>query len=198
MLSNGGAIAAYAGQINQSGTIQANKISQSADGTIMLVANDNNVSGSISAKGTNGQSGGTIHILGDEITLTGANIDATGDSGGGEVLVGGDYQGQGPIPTAQNTFVDQGTSINASALSSGDGGKIIIWSDNQTDSFGLLVARGGAVIGDGGFIETSGKVSLTLVSLRMSVRPMVMRVLGYWILKISPLDRVKRLRSLRH
>ena len=160
LLSNGGAIAAYAGQINQSGTIQANKISQSADGTIMLVANDNNVSGSISAKGTNGQSGGTIHILGDEITLTGANIDATGDSGGGEVLVGGDYQGQGPIPTAQNTFVDQGTSINASALSSGDGGKIIIWSDNQTDSFGLLVARGGAVIGDGGFIETSGKGTL--------------------------------------
>ena len=160
LLTQGGAVAAYAGQLHHSGTIEANRISQSDDGTVMLIADNNRVSGSINAIGRNGSAGGIVHILGDEVSLNGASINASGDSGGGEVLVGGDYQGQGNIRSATNTVVDALSQINTSANVDGDGGKIIIWADNHTDSFGQLISRGGVLFGNGGFVETSGRNTL--------------------------------------
>ena len=42
----------------------------------------------------------------------------------------------------------------------GDGGKVILWSDEYTGFFGDLFARGGVSGGNGGFIETSSKDNL--------------------------------------
>lgn len=132
------------------------------------------VSGHLSAAGVEeGETGGKIQLTGELIELTVATIDAFGWSGGGKVLIGGDYMGGNgdpaviaehnialeptAIPTSAYVFADERTSINASALHDGDGGKVILWSDEATVTAAAIQARGGALGGDGGFIETSGK-----------------------------------------
>ena len=86
-----------------------------------------------------------------------AVIDASGDAGGGTVLVGGAFQGKGPEPNAERSFVGSDAEIHADALTDGDGGTVIVWADEFTEFFGEITARGGSEGGDGGFVEVSGK-----------------------------------------
>src|SRR5207249_2919721 len=61
------------------------------------------VSGTVSAAGNaSGTTGGTIQITGENIALTGAKIDASGQAGGGKVLIGGDWGGGKPTVTVNN------------------------------------------------------------------------------------------------
>jgi hypothetical protein len=84
-------------------------------------------------------------------------VDASGAAGGGTVLVGGDYQGKNAaVQNAQQTFVGKDAVIKADATGLGDGGKVIVWSDEATRVYGSISARGGANGGNGGFVETSG------------------------------------------
>nr|MDJ0679066.1 glycosyltransferase [Xenococcaceae cyanobacterium MO_167.B52] len=101
--------------------------------------------------------GGEAQLLGDKVGLIGANVDASGDAGGGTVLAGGEYKGQGTLPTPEVTVVDSDSTIQADALQTGDGGEVIVWADQATRFYGNITARGGQVSGDGGFVETSGK-----------------------------------------
>jgi filamentous hemagglutinin family protein len=101
-----------------------------------------------------------IQILGDRVGLVGANLNASGVNGGGSVFIGGDFQGKGVIPNALMTFVSADSTIKADALQSGNGGRVIVWADNATRFFGSISARGGAISGDGGFVEVSGKQNL--------------------------------------
>jgi filamentous hemagglutinin family protein len=112
-----------------------------------------------------GQTGGSVNILGDRVGVIGANINASGTNGDGTVLVGGDYQGKGTVPNASATFVSSDSTINASALQSGDGGRVIIWADNGTRFFGSISARGGVNAGNGGFVEVSGKETLEFAGI---------------------------------
>jgi len=101
--------------------------------------------------------GGAVNVLGDRVALLNANINASGTNGGGTIRVGGDYQGQGTVPNASRTFVSRDSVINADALESGNGGRIITWSNDSTHFYGALTAQGGANGGNGGFAEVSGK-----------------------------------------
>ena len=112
-------------------------------------------------------------MTGEDIKFVGALVDASGRAGGGKVMIGGDWGGGKPasglvnnqsaklesyaIATATTVSVDAGTTINASATESGHGGKVVLWSDNQTTFAGTILARGGASGGNGGFVETSSK-----------------------------------------
>ncbi|HIK11841.1 MAG TPA: filamentous hemagglutinin N-terminal domain-containing protein, partial [Oscillatoriaceae cyanobacterium M33_DOE_052] len=98
-----------------------------------------------------------LNILGDKIALIGANIDASGTNGAGNIHIGGNYQGAGPLPNATHTYIDSNTNISANAINSGNGGEIIIWSDNTTQFHGHISATG---IENGGFVEVSGKQNL--------------------------------------
>ncbi|WP_242055448.1 filamentous hemagglutinin N-terminal domain-containing protein [Scytonema hofmannii] len=101
-------------------------------------------------------SGGTVKILGNQVGLyPGALINASGNTGGGTVLVGGNYQGQGQLLNALATYVSPSATILANALTQGNGGKIVVWSDQSSRVYGTLQAKGGAEFGDGGLIETS-------------------------------------------
>jgi hypothetical protein len=82
-------------------------------------------------------------------------------TGGGEVIIGGEYRGQGDLPAASRTFVDSTSAINADALHEGDGGTVILWADGDTQFYGDISARGGEAMGDGGFAEVSGTENLT-------------------------------------
>ena len=86
-----------------------------------------------------------------------SSIDVSGDSGGGEALIGGAFRGQGPQENAQTTSVGTAT-ISADAVAGGDGGQVVVWSDGKTSFGGSASARGGATAGDGGMVETSGAI----------------------------------------
>ena len=105
-----------------------------------------------------GEAGGLVHLLAEEITLTGSTaITASGDAGGGTILVGGNLRGQGPEPNARRTHVGPDATITADALTDGDGGQVIVWADGITEFYGDISSRGGVEGGNGGFVETSGK-----------------------------------------
>ena len=85
-------------------------------------------------------------------------LDASGAAGGGELLLGGGYQGQDArLSNAQTTTLEAGAQLRADATTQGDGGTVIVWADDTTRVHGSVSARGGPQGGDGGFIETSGK-----------------------------------------
>ena len=102
-----------------------------------------------------GEKGGLVQVLGDHTHLEGAYIDVSGHAGGGEVLVGGDYMGGGTVRRALTSGMDFGSEIHADALHDGDGGRVILWSDERTVFDGEIWTRGGPEGGDGGFVETS-------------------------------------------
>ena len=107
------------------------------------------LSGAISVHGNDG-AGGQVRILGDRVALVGtARVDASG-SDGGLLLVGGNYQGLGDEPNAQRVHVASGVSLVADGVEVGDGGTIVVWSDDTTTFYGEISARGGAAGGDGG------------------------------------------------
>ena len=108
------------------------------------------VSGRLAANGGRHHTGGRITITGARIKLAGARINASGGTGGGTVLIGGDAQGGGTLAHAQSIWVSSTTVIRADALQQGNGGKIVLWSDGSTVVHGVLSARGGALGGNGG------------------------------------------------
>ncbi|MEM8611975.1 MAG: CHAT domain-containing protein, partial [Cyanobacteria bacterium P01_H01_bin.105] len=99
----------------------------------------------------------TTHGL-DRIQILGAHIAAVGatirTANGGQILIGGDYQGRGFLPTAQSTFIDEATSITANGEA---GGQVVIWSDELTQFKGIIRAQGDIA---GGNVEVSGKERL--------------------------------------
>ena len=107
-----------------------------------------------------GEQGGTVGVFGSRVGLVEGEINASGLNGGGEVLLGGEFQGKGPEPNAQQTVVSRGGVIAADAIERGDGGRVIVWADGGTVFEGNLSARGGAESGNGGFAEISGKENL--------------------------------------
>ncbi|MEO1180061.1 MAG: filamentous hemagglutinin N-terminal domain-containing protein, partial [Cyanobacteria bacterium J06636_28] len=162
----------------------ATDITVNLDGTVSLEGSSLNipvdsgttlVSGELTADG-----GGNIGVLGDQVALVGATVDASGESGGGTVLIGGDRLGQGTVPNATATVIDETSTVRADARNSGDGGKIVAWGTTLLRSAGQLVARGGANGGDGGFVETS-----SLGGLDVAIAPDVSAVNGLgglWLL----------------
>lgn len=117
--------------------------------------------GEVSVSGTvdvsSSQLGGNVQVFGNKVELGDAKINASGNNGGGIVLIGGDYQGQGTVPRAFSTNIDQNSLITADANVNGKGGRVIVWADEITQFWGKISVRGGTVGGDGGFVEVSGK-----------------------------------------
>ncbi|MDX2074727.1 MAG: MBG domain-containing protein [Alphaproteobacteria bacterium] len=159
LLTAAAAQSAVESVINMDGLVQANSIGSKGGKVVLSGAKTTLVAGKIDAKGTAGnEKGGEVNVLGGNVgILTGATIDVSGNTGGGTILIGGDYQGQGITPTAQNTVLQTGASLFANALLNGNGGKVIVWADNNTFFYGNIEAKGGAAGGNGGFVETSGK-----------------------------------------
>ena len=161
LLAAGGRIDVHAGTVNQSGIVRADSLAAGPGGEVVLQASERLMlagASETSAISANGQ-GGKVKLLGREVgpasTARGSTCRAA--SGGGEVLVGGGQQGKdASVPNARAVYFAPAATITADATQAGDGGKIILWSDEATRAFGSLSARGGPDGGNGGFIETSG------------------------------------------
>ena len=143
---------AYSLAINHTGITRAREIAVAGgDGGVV------SVSGALDASDRSaGATGGEIAVTGDRVALLGAQLDASGDAGGGRIRVGGDLRGEGELPTAQRTYVD----ADERAARRRD-------RDRRRRHDHRLVRRGHALLrralgarrragGDGGFAEISG------------------------------------------
>ncbi len=119
-------------------------------------------SATFSATGSAG-SGGDIAATASSVQLRAATLDASGATGGGRIRVGGGFQGgDADLANARELGVNGTTVLRADASgSTGDGGQVVLWSDDRTVYGGRLSARGGAAGGNGGRAEVSGKGDLT-------------------------------------
>ena len=67
-----------------------------------------------------GFEGGSVTITGNKVGLLSGNIDATGSTAGGDVRIGGAYQGGSALPTATQAIVDEGSTVAADAIDTGE------------------------------------------------------------------------------
>lgn len=155
--------------VNNTGIIEATSLTEH-NGVIRLEGGERGtvaVSGRLDASGTDaGTTGGSIGVFGERIGLfDAAELDASGIEGGGTINVGGNFQGAGLDPNASRVYAGPETQLRADALNSGNGGDVIVWSDDATRFEGSISARGGINGGDGGFAEVSGKDNLLYTGL---------------------------------
>jgi hypothetical protein len=171
--------------VNMEGVIEARSVGI-RNGVISLDggAGKTKVSGRLDVSGKNtGESSGRVSIASKSISLEkSASIDATGDAGGGIVHVGGEYQGSGNLPRADSTVVKDGARIDASAITSGNGGEVIVWADDHTIFGGSILSNGGAISGNGGVIETSGRGKLSVLSTARVAATAPNGNAGLWLL----------------
>ena len=147
--------------VNNTGVVRANRIDNSG-GTIELLGPGGTVlsSGTLDASAGDGVStGGSVSVEGDRVGLLGnAVVNVSGASGGGTALIGGDTHGANPeVLDATQAYVSAGTTIDADAGATGAGGRVVVWSNEFTQYYGSLSARGGSLWGNGGSAEVSGK-----------------------------------------
>jgi filamentous hemagglutinin family protein len=119
----------------------------------------------VTSTGTLAAPGGRVQLLGDYVgLLDNARIDVSSSIGGGTVQIGGDFQGNGQLPRALRTYIAPTATIAANATAQGNGGRVIIWSEQGTQVYGTIQARGGATGGNGGFVETSSRGGLEVTT----------------------------------
>lgn len=190
LLADGGAVRAFAGTLRNRGRVQADTIGIDASGEIVLSASarlEHAASASISASGANGGHirleggsngaeiagavtargaagrGGEVQLLGETVHVTdSARVDASGNAGGGRVLLGGERRDQPAtgVPESRHVALAAQARIAADATGSGDGGEVVVWGRETAAVHGDISARGGPDSGDGGFVETSAGTRL--------------------------------------
>ncbi len=173
--------------LNVSGVVEASGMHRQ-DGNIVLDGGDSGVvhlSGTLQADNVSGQ-GGKVVVQGQNILLDkGSSITATGSKGGGEVYIGGGWQGKdSSIRNADKVVMQDGARIDVSATQQGNGGTAVLWSESFTNFRGQISAKGGENGGNGGQVETSSHGNLQAFgSVRASAKK---GKAGNWLL--DPLD----------
>jgi len=188
LLSNGGLLQADGGQVlmstqavgnllanavNNTGVVQAQTVENRQGTIVLLVSMDSgpvSLGGTLDVSAGPGQKAGRVLATGHQVGLFDAHILASGGAGGGQVQIGGGYQGRDPaVPHAQAVYMSAGATIEANARDQGDGGQVVLWANGSTRAQGQVSARGGTLGGAGGLIETSGQW-LDVAGLRVDTR----------------------------
>lgn len=150
--------------VKNSGVVEATGAQVGEGGVVRFIAEgDALVGGQVLAESESGV-GGKVDITGERVAvLDGARISADGATGGGTVHVGGGWKGQDEtLANAQQTVVQANTQISANATQNGNGGEVVVWADGHTVVNSEVQAKGGALGGNGGRVETSGKETLAV------------------------------------
>ncbi|OOG55619.1 MBG domain-containing protein [Rhodanobacter sp. C03] len=152
-------VVSFASVVNN-GVIQAHSLQSRAGKIVLTSGSDNGTSDQVLVQGGtldvsgNGAGGGSVEVDGynvgilSETTEVGSIpsvLDASGSSGGTISL------------NARNVAeIDNLSTLNANAVTNGNGGSIIAEGANGLYAYGSFSARGGSTSGNGGLIETSG------------------------------------------
>jgi len=119
------------------------------------------IGGMLSASSSDGM-GGQIHLGGRTIAIEeDARITVNGAIGGGVINAGSG----GGLVAASQVMIDCGAVLSANAIENGNGGQIVVMSDDQLTFQGSLQARGGQSSGDGGQAVLSAGQSLRIDQL---------------------------------
>jgi filamentous hemagglutinin family protein len=167
--------------INQAGIIRAQGLVE-RNGEIILDGGDNGtvkVSGTLDVNGQ--QTGGKISVTGNEVQLNnGAIVTATGNIGGGVVVIG-DKQ------NTRQTTIAQGATINVQTLDSGKAGTINVFANMTNGTVNLAGQLNASALnnGDGGVIDTSAAHVIVPNSAKISTHAVTGKT-GTWI--IDPAD----------
>ena len=159
----GSAVALFAGNLRNSGLIQATSVTRQGGRVLLQAKGDALLDGSsrIEASGTQG---GTVDVLGQRVgVLDQARVDASGSGQGGTVRIGGDAQASA-AGQAVAQFVYVGGDAQIAADGGSQGGQVTVWADDSTRMHGHISARGGA---QGGQVETSGRTALDIAGARV-------------------------------
>lgn len=140
--------------IRHTGKISATTLS-SKGGHVYLISDK----GTVEVNGRLEAPGGEIRIVGEYISLSDrAQIDTSSPECGGKIFIGGDFHGSNQtIPSARQVSAGSSASILANSTEMGDGGNVVIWSEDATQFLGRIEAKGGEFGGNGGTIEVSGR-----------------------------------------
>ncbi|MBT8542229.1 filamentous hemagglutinin N-terminal domain-containing protein [Polynucleobacter paneuropaeus] len=172
IVDNGGVIELVADNVTNSGSISANGGTNGVGGQVNIVGNNITLAANSKTTATGNLGGGSIQV-GVGKTVATNTTPASAVNGNANTaaapqtaaqILASNTQGVGT--QAQTVSVEQGAVIDASAINSGNGGAIVIWSQVKTTVNGILKAVGGYLNGNGGLIETS---SAGLVSLGKSL-----------------------------
>ena len=171
--ATGGRISVSAGQVLQTASARLTADGATAGGSIRLEADGRLYSSAtFSATGQAGM-GGDIAVTADNLQLRAAALDASGATGGGRIRVGGGFHGaEADLANARQLGVNGSTVLKADATIRGDGGQVVLWSDQTTVYGGHLSARGAAAGGNGGQAEVSGKNDLSYAGSADLAAPM--------------------------
>jgi filamentous hemagglutinin family protein len=154
LVASGGSVDVMGAIVNQQGLVQADTLAADAQGRIVLRASD-----TLTLAADSTTRAAAIDLLGERVALTGnALADASAEAGGGRIRIGGGLMGRdASVPNARAVFIGPEATVRADAGGAhGDGGTVIVWSDEATRAYGRFSAQGGSAGGRGGFIETSG------------------------------------------
>lgn len=168
--------------ITGSTTPAVNELRVMPDGTVELrnfrvEAGEVAVTGEISTR-SRGENGGAIALLGNTVDIVDAVVDASGESGG-DIRIGGDFGGQGRLPTAEAVLLNRRSTVLAEGTQ-GAGGDVSIWSDGRAYVRGRVSAQGTT---SGGTVETSAS-HLDLDGFQLEASGLTQG--GRWI--IDPVD----------
>ena len=118
--------------------------------------------GSINVSNTStGGTGGSVELLGEwppSASAAQPRVDASGDIGGAR---DSDRRRSTTVPEnaavrdAAKTYIGSTVTLSADAITQGNGGKVVVWSNEATWFYGSLTARGGMAGGNGGSAEIS-------------------------------------------
>lgn len=171
IVDNGGVIDIVASNVNQAGTITANGNGASSTGGQINIVGENITLAANSKTTATGQAGGGSVQVGVGRTVAANANPATSSTANGSANSSNASQTAAQIlasnPQAANlqaktVTIEDGAIVNASAITQGNGGAIVIWSQVKTVVNGVLSAIGGYLGGNGGFIETSSAGSVVL------------------------------------
>jgi filamentous hemagglutinin family protein len=163
-VESAGVVVALAENVTHTGSINAGAV-QGQGGHVELLSNITTLVAEEGVVTASGAEGGVIKLLGKNVGLLDrAVVEAVGQNGGGRILLGGDQEGlNSRIRNAKFVYVGEKTSIDASATDAGDGGIAIVFAEDTTRIYGSLLAKGGENGGNGGFVETSGKMGFEIM-----------------------------------
>nr|WP_240980402.1 filamentous hemagglutinin N-terminal domain-containing protein [Ramlibacter agri] len=156
----GDSVAIFASLLQHSGSISAQGAQAESGKVVLQGGAQAEIAGSIRA--TAPAQGGSVLASAERLVLkSSTSIDVSHANGGGEILLGGGWQGgDARIRNAQTVDVEEGALLKADATLHGPGGTVVAWSEDTTRFGGTLSALGAGPGGAGGRAEVSGRRQL--------------------------------------